>query len=210
MWPLIATTVAAFAVAAWIGLSPGEQVPQPRPLPPTQVISETVAVKPIEKPKPVETKPQIPPKAEQTSEPPAQPKPHGDAIIEEDVRLAINVERQKAGLNPLEFNESLNGAAFEKANDEAIRQYFAHVDPDGNKVWPLIAQHGYTYKDAGENLAVDFVSLSAMTKAWMASPSHKKNILDPRFKDIGVGIVIGSFDGREDVTYVVTLFGNPK
>lgn len=207
---LLATTfLGVMMILAFIGLAPGEQVQEPRPAPPTQVVSEPVAEAP--KPAvPVPSKPQLPPEAAQTSRPPEPPLPYDDTIVEENVLRAVNRERYEAGLGALRPDERLEGAAQAKAVDEVTRGYFAHQDPDGKPAWPLVASYGYDYEDAGENLARSFDSLDEMVDAWMESPSHRKNILDPRFEDLGVGIAVGRAEGRERSVYVVTLFGNPK
>jgi hypothetical protein len=64
------------------------------------------------------------------------------------------------------------------------------------------------YAHAGENLAIHFTDSSEVVEAWMDSPTHRKNIVDAKFTEIGVGTAKGKYEGYETV-YVVQLFGTP-
>lgn len=127
-----------------------------------------------------------------------------DQIIE-----LTNEERQKIGLPPLIYNEILSQAATAKAQDMFADQYWAHTAPDGVEPWDFISEAGYGYSSAGENLARDFFDSSTVMKAWMASPTHKANIIHTKYTDIGVAVVIDSLDGVE-TALVVQMFGRPK
>lgn len=118
-----------------------------------------------------------------------------------------NQKRATQGLEPLTVNSSLNQAALAKAQDMMSDQYWAHVAPDGTQPWFFISQAGYTYTVAGENLARDFSDTPSMVAAWMASPTHKANILHPRYKEIGIAVVDGELLGYE-TTLVVQMFGS--
>jgi uncharacterized protein YkwD len=61
---------------------------------------------------------------------------------------------------------------------------------------------GYRYRVAGENLAQGFTDPQALTAAWMASPTHRANILDHDFNETGIGISNG-----KQGTLIVQLFG---
>ncbi len=84
--------------------------------------------------------------------------------------------------------------------------YWAHVAPDGTEPWDFFKAVGYKYRYAGENLARDFNSASGAVEGWMASPSHRENMLSPKYKEIGVAVIEGNLNGRE-ATIVVQLFG---
>jgi uncharacterized protein YkwD len=86
--------------------------------------------------------------------------------------------------------------------------YWAHVAPDGTTPWSFIKSSGYAYTTAGENLARDFNDTGAMVEAWMNSASHRENIVNAKFKEIGVAVVNGTLQGVE-TTLVVQLFGAP-
>jgi len=125
--------------------------------------------------------------------------------IDEIIRLT-NERRAKSGLSPLEYNSTLASAAGEKGEDMINRGYWAHVAPDGTEPWKFFTGVGYAYRYAGENLARDFSDAPSAVNAWMASPSHRDNILSPKYKDIGIAVVEGSLNGV-DTTIIVELFG---
>jgi len=124
------------------------------------------------------------------------------------VLTLTNEERAKLGLPPLQINEKLNQAAVAKAQHMFSQQYWAHVAPDGTQPWSFIKNAGYVYKYAGENLARDFDSTGEMMKAWMNSPTHKENIINPNFTQIGLAVVNGTLNGF-NTTLVVQMFGTP-
>ena len=124
---------------------------------------------------------------------------------EEIVRLT-NIERTNRGLPDLKINPQLSAAASRKAADMFAKNYWAHVSPSGTQPWFYITDSGYQYRYAGENLARDFSDSATVVKAWIASPSHKENLLSSRYQDIGVAVVDGNLEGH-DTTLVVQMFG---
>lgn len=124
---------------------------------------------------------------------------------DEIIRLT-NVKRAENGLSPLTYNATLSQAALAKGNDMINKNYWAHVAPDGTQPWAFFLNAGYKYKYAGENLARDFNDSASTVDAWMASPSHRENMLSPNYKEIGVAVVNGSLTGSE-TTLVVQFFG---
>jgi hypothetical protein len=88
------------------------------------------------------------------------------------------------------------------------KNYWAHQSPDGQSPWFFIKSVDYQYSIAGENLAKDFYDTDSMLKAWMASPTHKDNIIHPKYQEIGIAVVDGVLDGLK-TTLVVQHFGTP-
>lgn len=119
-----------------------------------------------------------------------------------------NGERASLAATPLIRNERLDQAARLKAEHMADNEYFAHFAPDGTTPWSFFRESGYTYAHAGENLAIHFTDSTEVVEAWMESPAHRKNIVDTKYTEIGVGTAKGTFDGY-DTVYVVQLFGAP-
>ncbi len=119
-----------------------------------------------------------------------------------------NAERAKQNLPPLEVSQQLNQAALAKAQHMMTHQYWSHVAPDGTQPWDFIKQAGYTYKAAGENLARDFSNTDGMVSAWMKSPTHRDNIVNSKYTQIGIAVVDGELEGYE-TTLVVQMFGAP-
>lgn len=120
-----------------------------------------------------------------------------------------NGDRTNAGLNTLTSNEKLAQAAQMKANDMAARGYFAHVTPDGKDPWYWFKQAGYDYEYAGENLAINFTESRDVELAWMNSPTHKSNLLNQYFTEVGIATAQGYYNGQPTV-FVVQMFGKPR
>lgn len=118
-----------------------------------------------------------------------------------------NEERIDHGLTPLQSNRTLEKAALAKANDMLENQYFDHISPTGTTPWVFIKESGYRYNYAGENLAIDFSNLEDTHQAWMKSPTHRANILEPHYRDIGIATITGEFQGRT-TTITVQMFGS--
>ncbi len=114
----------------------------------------------------------------------------------------VNDERAKLDIQPLEINADLSKAALEKANDMVLHNYFAHVSPSGVTPWQWIGQSGYDYSFAGENLAINFTDAKVQHEAFMQSESHKKNILNPKYKEIGVAVITGKINGTQTIITV--------
>lgn len=111
-------------------------------------------------------------------------------------------------LKPLELNSQLYQAAQSKANDMLLNGYFEHYTPSGQSPWDFIHASGYLYLSAGENLAMDFATSEGIHKAWMNSPLHKRNILNPEYTQIGIATVSGYYVDHQ-TTMVVQIFGKP-
>lgn len=131
------------------------------------------------------------------------------AVLPGEVIALTNGERSANNLGTLTQNTALTAAAQAKADDMALNGYFSHVGPDGKEPWAWVKAAGYNYQYAGENLAVRFNDSSEVVNAWMASPTHRANIVKPQYTEIGVGVAQGQFRG-ESATYVVQYFGAPR
>ena len=127
-------------------------------------------------------------------------------IPPEQIVSLTNQARIENGLPPLHLDNELTQAALAKASYMFAKDYWAHVAPDGTQPWAFITQAGYDYLHAGENLARDFTNADAVVTAWMNSPSHRENILNPNYQDIGVAVADGTLGGAE-TTLVVQMFG---
>jgi uncharacterized protein YkwD len=99
----------------------------------------------------------------------------------------INELRRQAGASPLVLNSQLTAAAAGHAGDMAAKQYFSHTSKDGRSVGQRISATGYRYSTYGENIAWGYADWNATITAWMRSSGHRANILNARFKDIGLG-----------------------
>ncbi|MFC1595168.1 CAP domain-containing protein [Patescibacteria group bacterium] len=120
-----------------------------------------------------------------------------------------NGERESVNEPLLVRNEVLDAAATAKAEDMANKEYFAHVSPEGFTPWYWFDQKGYNFVYAGENLAVNFYDSKDVVEAWMNSPKHKDNVLNEKFREIGIGVAQGIYK-EQDAIFIVQLFGTPR
>ncbi|MCX6763080.1 MAG: CAP domain-containing protein [Candidatus Moranbacteria bacterium] len=128
-------------------------------------------------------------------------------ITAEKILGLTNSSRAAAGESMLTANPKLSLAAEAKADDMIAKNYFSHTSPEGVTPWKWIDGESYDYSYAGENLAMDFQSADKMEDAWMKSPTHRANILNEKYKDIGVAVKAGSINGSETILAVV-MFGS--
>lgn len=127
-------------------------------------------------------------------------------ISPDEVIRITNEQRVSVGLLPLEANAALAQAAQAKGADMLNNNYWAHVSPNGTQPWNFFVNAGYSYRYAGENLARDFTNPASAVEAWMASPTHKDNLLSANYRDIGIAVIEGDLDGV-DTTIIVQFFG---
>ncbi|MBU1082860.1 CAP domain-containing protein [Patescibacteria group bacterium] len=125
---------------------------------------------------------------------------------EEAIVNLTNQLRSRTGVNALTIDNRLMISAKNKALDMATRNYFDHVNPDGHRMVYWMADAGYKHSLAGENLAKGFTSVDRLMSAWTNSFSHYVNLVEPKFKNIGVGIAEGMYKGQTTV-FVVQHFG---
>ncbi|MEU5220360.1 CAP domain-containing protein [Streptomyces sp. NPDC020807] len=110
-------------------------------------------------------------------------------FVREVVALA-NEERERAGCGPLRAEAHLRNAAQGHADDMARRDYYRHDSPEGRDAGDRITGAGYTWSRWGENIHRGPDTPARAMADWMDSPSHRENILDCSFKDVGVGVTL--------------------
>jgi uncharacterized protein YkwD len=119
----------------------------------------------------------------------------GDQAV---VLCLLNNERAKAGLIALRLDPQLTSASLAHSQDMVARQFFAHDAPGGSSPVSRMRAAGYIPASGawqvGENIAWgsgSYGSLGSIMQSWMNSPPHRENILDPAFRDVGVGVAPG-------------------
>lgn len=123
---------------------------------------------------------------------------------------STNEQRINHNLTELSLNQQLSEAAQDKAEDMVNRGYWSHETPDGQQPWAFIANAGYQYKTAGENLAFGFPTSKDTVTAWMNSPGHKANILNTTYSEVGFGIAnSANYQGKGNETIVVAMYASP-
>lgn len=127
----------------------------------------------------------------------------------EDVVSQTNVFRKALGLVELKESGVLDLAATQKLEDMRYNDYFAHTSPAGVSPWHWIEVNQYKYTYAGENLAIGFFTAKDTVEAWANSPSHRANLTNSNYKEIGVAIAPAKIQNTEGFL-VVQLFGTPR
>lgn len=125
--------------------------------------------------------------------------PVQNAAFEQELIERTNTERAKAGLPPLKFNAALSDAARYHANDMMVDSYFNHDTYDRINgtltlvcdVWTRVRNYYSFDAAAGENIAGGQDTPESAMNAWMASDGHRANILNPKFRELGVGYAQG-------------------
>ncbi len=131
------------------------------------------------------------------------------AVMSHNIITLTNTNRTSANVPVLTESSVLDKAADMKLNDMFVNNYWDHVAPSGMQAWDFMKQAGYDYEVAGENLAKGYHDSGSTVTAWMNSPSHKENLLSPKYTEIGVAVGSGTLDSKP-VTLVVQLFGKPQ
>lgn len=129
----------------------------------------------------------------------ATPETAPAAVLQQATLCLLNEERSAAGLRPLKAHRKLEKAAVKYSQAMVKQQFFDHVSPDGSTLASRAKRVRYM-KGArrwslGENIAWGTgtrATPASIVDAWMHSPGHKANILDPTFKEIGIGIATGA------------------
>ena len=121
-----------------------------------------------------------------------------EAYIEDVIKLT-NQERTRNGLSKLTVNSRLASAAQKRATETS--QKLSHTRPNGQSCFTVLKDYNIKYTVAGENIAYNYYTAAEAMEGWMDSPGHKANILNPKFKNIGVGLY-----EKDGVKYCVQLF----
>jgi len=109
------------------------------------------------------------------------------SVIQQVVDLT-NQERAKAGLKALQIDAKLTQSAQAKSQDMKDKNYFSHTSPTYGSPFDQMKSFGVTYRSAAENIAMGQRSAAEVVKAWMESPGHRANIMNPSYTHIGVGL----------------------
>ena len=145
----------------------------------------------------------------------AQPGEATIAQLSDATLCLLNDERAAAGLSPVVSSPPLATTAQRYAEYMVSDAHFAHQDESGHNVVSRVLETDPSLADRwlviGENLGWGTYTLAtprAMVQGWMASPSHRENILYTRFDEIGVGITEGApVAGRTNALTYTTVFG---
>ena len=135
-----------------------------------------------------------------------------DQAHEQIVELAlkhINLQRAINGVGRLTPNRRLSAAAQKHAGQMARRDFVDHQSPDGRSLQDRIATAGYSWRVIAENLSAGQPSPESTVQSWMTSPAHRNNMLNPDYREVGVGYSVPSKEGKRQRyrNYWVVVFG---
>lgn len=126
-----------------------------------------------------------------------------------DIISEINKERLSRGMSALRADPALSAVAHNRSKVLANAGRIFHLTAPSGTPWPELWDGGYKYTHAGENLALGIESSTELARRWMASPSHRENMLGHNYEDVGVGVTMGYYNNMP-VSYVVVYFGKKR
>ena len=156
---------------------------------------------PQQKPESTPSTPSTTPEQKPESTP--EQKPSTDfSSYQQQVLDLVNAERTKRGISALTLDSNLSSVATKKSQDMVNKNYFDHTSPTYGSPFDMMKQFGISYRTAGENIAKGQKTPQEVVTAWMNSEGHRKNILNPNFTNLGVGIAKDS----KGTTYWTQMF----
>lgn len=114
-----------------------------------------------------------------------------DSFSKQVLKL-VNIERKKEGIHQLKLSNELNSISILKSQDMNDYGYFSHTSPNYGSPFDLLRAENVKYNTAGENIALGQRTPKQVVSAWMNSPGHRRNILNPAFNKMGIGVYFGN------------------
>lgn len=125
-----------------------------------------------------------------------------------------NQKRRNRDLKPFCVNHKLQEAARSHSRDMVRRDYFSHNTKGRNETaCERVKRYGYRYRLCAENIAWGQRKASNpinIMQGWMKSRYHRKNILNGRLRQVGIGTYSGTYQGMDRVTMYTADFGTPR
>ena len=125
--------------------------------------------------------------------------------VAEELLQLVNAERQRVNAPPMVLSDKLTAAAQRHSQDMAASRRMSHTGSDGSTMRSRIDATQYRWSTIGENVALGQPSAAAVMTAWMNSPGHRQNILNPAFTELGIGYATAA--GRP---YWTQVFARPR
>lgn len=146
---------------------------------------------------------------------PPPPAPPGSGIpgidsIRQEFLDAVNQARSAGrfcgntshpAVPPVSWNDSLAMSAYLHSEDMAAIPFFSHTGSDGSSPGDRITREGYAWRTYGENIAVNYPTVSAVLQGWLGSDGHCRNIMNPSFTEIGAAYAEGPYPGTPSAPY---------
>ena len=118
-----------------------------------------------------------------------------DFVSETEMFKFVNRERRDKGISELSWAPEIVPVSRAHAKDMWERKYFSHYSPEGYDVGDRLDKAGIEYRLAGENLAMA-PTLATANTGFMNSEGHRANILEPKFKKVGIGVIDNGVYGK--------------
>lgn len=136
---------------------------------------------------------------------PSNALPTQDLVFEEELAVLVNQKRRTLGVPILKNSPLLSRVARNHSRDMSARDFFHHTNPDGQGPKARLEESGYTWRAFGENIGCGQESPRLIFEAWLKSKSHRETMLDPFYREIGIGFVAGGSCG----SYWTGIFASP-
>ena len=108
------------------------------------------------------------------------------------------------------WNDTLAMAAYLHSSDMAINGFFSHTGSDGSSPGDRITREGYDWRTYGENIAVNYPTVSAVLQGWLGSDGHCRNIMNSGFEEIGAAYAEGGYSGTPSAPYWTFELAAPR
>ncbi len=122
----------------------------------------------------------------------------------------INQHRKQARLAPVSVHPVLTSCAQQYSEVQASLGAISHTGPDGSTPGQRLTRCGYRWSAYGENLAAGYLDAEQVVNAWMNSPGHRRNILNRKVREIGLGYTHRADDPSQYFDYYVMEVGTRK
>lgn len=129
------------------------------------------------------------------------------AVDIDNLLFQHNKIRKENFLPEFKYNSRLSTSASLKGYEMVIYDCWSHYCPEGKSPWKFFEESFYEFVIAGENLAEGFFEVNDVMDAWMNSKSHKDNILNSEFTEIGFSVLDTDYLGKVNNKLVVVHFG---
>lgn len=116
--------------------------------------------------------------------------------VSQECTALLNAQRALVGVAPVTISPALNAAAQGHSNYQASITLMTHDGPSGNGAGTRITNAGFVWRAWGENVAFGQSNCATVITAWMNSPGHRNNMLNPAFTHIGIGVAVGSNNAK--------------
>lgn len=111
---------------------------------------------------------------------------------------------------PVKWNDALAMAAYLHSEDMATNGFFSHTGSDGSSPGDRITREGYAWRTYGENIAVNYRTVTTVLPGWLGSDGHCRNIMNSSFTEIGAAYAEGPYGGDPSARYWTLDLAAPR